>query len=55
MMTLEEIREALQHISPTEVQKATGLSRMTIYDVRDNPNANPKWITVKTLSEYLSR
>lgn len=55
MMTVEEIREALQTRSPTEVAKATGLSRMGIYDIKDNPNANPKWSTVKTLSEYLSK
>lgn len=53
MMTLEQIRAALQDRMPAKVARATGLHYNTIRDVRNNPGANPSHSTLRALSDYL--
>ena len=53
MLTLEQIRAALQDRMPSKVAKATGLHYNTIRDVRSNAGANPAYTTLKALSDYL--
>lgn len=54
LMTLDQIRDALQDRMPSKVADATGLHYNTIRDVRDNPQANPSYETVRKLSDYLT-
>lgn len=53
MLTLEKIREALQDRRAAKVADATGLHYNTIREVRDNPDSNPSYNTVRVLSDYL--
>jgi vacuolar-type H+-ATPase subunit D/Vma8 len=53
MMTLEEIRKALQDRRLDKVSTATGLHYNTVRDIRDNSEANPTYFTLKSLSDYL--
>ena len=55
MLTLEQIRNALQDRMPAKVAEATGLHYNTIREVRDNPEANPTYKVLKALSDYLKR
>lgn len=55
MLTLEQIRNALQDRMPAKVAEATGLHYNTIREVRDNPEANPTYKVLKALSDYLTR
>lgn len=53
MMLIEDIRKQLQDIRLSRAAQATGLHVNTIRDVRDNPQANPTYRVVKSLSDYL--
>jgi hypothetical protein len=53
MMTLQQIKSALQDRRTDKVAEATGLHYNTIRDVRDNPDANPTWRVLKALNDYL--
>jgi len=53
LLELQEIRERLQHVDLKELAQATGLSRMTLHGLANNPNANPTYRVVKLLSEAL--
>lgn len=53
MMTIDEIRQQLKDLRPKRVSEATGLHTNSIRDIRDNPEANPTYRTLKALSEYL--
>jgi predicted transcriptional regulator len=53
MLTLEQIRQALQDRRPGMVAEATGLHINTILSVRDDDKADPKYSTMKALSDYL--
>lgn len=53
MMTIDEIRRQLQDLRPSRVSEATGLHTNSIRDIRDNPEANPTYRTMKALSDYL--
>jgi hypothetical protein len=53
MMQLETIRKQLQDLRPARVAEATGLHFNTIREIRDNPNANPTYRALKSLSDYL--
>lgn len=53
MMSLKAIRNALIDRRINLVSKATNLHYNTIREVRDNPEANPTYSTIKALSDYL--
>lgn len=55
MMTLKEIRDALQDRIPGKVADACGVHYNTVRRIRDDPNANPTHAVVVALSEYLER
>jgi len=52
-MTLDQIRQSLQDRRLTVVARHTRIAYNTIREIRDNPDANPKWNTICTLSDYL--
>lgn len=54
MMTLEQIREALSDRRLSLVAELTGIHYNTIREIRDNPDANPTYRVVVTLSDYLT-
>ena len=54
MMTLEQIKNALRDRRPSIVAEATGLHFNTVRDVRDNPDVNPTYRVLKSLSDYLT-
>lgn len=50
MTTLDDLRQQLARENITEVSKATGLTRATIYNlIRGN---DPRWSTVRALMAY---
>lgn len=53
MMTLQDIRNALQDRRLLMVAEATGLHYNTIKQVRDNVHSNPTHKVLIALSEYL--
>ena len=55
MMTLNDIRLALQDRRIGLVAKATGLHVNTIRDLRDSENANPSYRVLVALSDYLEK
>ena len=55
MMTLNDIRLALQDRRIGLVAQATGLHVNTIRDLRDNENANPSYRVLVALSDYLEK
>lgn len=55
MLTLDQIRKALQDRRLAKVAESTGLHYNTIRAVRDNPDANPTYKVLKALSDYLTR
>ena len=52
-MNLELIRLRLQDRRIDKVCKATGLSRVTVSDIRDGKQANPTLETMNKLIKYL--
>jgi hypothetical protein len=54
MMTLEQIKMALIDLRPSIVAEETGLHFNTVRDVRDNPDVNPTYRVLKSLSDYLT-
>ena len=55
MMTLNDIRIALQDRRIGLVAQATGLHVNTIRDLRDGENANPSYRVLAALSDYLEK
>lgn len=53
MLTLEQIRERLQHSNLKAVAEASGLHYNTVYKLMTT-TATPSYATVKALSDYLS-
>lgn len=54
MMTLNEVRAALQDRRLEKVARATGLHYNTVKAIRDGKSSAPTWQTVKALSDYLT-
>lgn len=54
MMNLEQIRAALQDRHPMEVAERAGVHHNTVRMIRDNPNANPKWRVLESISKVLT-
>ena len=55
MMTLKNIRLALQDRRIGLVAQATGLHVNTIRELRDSENANPSYRVLLALSDYLEK
>lgn len=53
MMTLDEIRKALQDRRLSMVADSTGLSYQTVYNIRRGTNGDVAYSTAKALSDYL--
>lgn len=54
MLTIEEIRERLQDRRINYVVRATGLSRITVHNIRTGRQTRPRYETLLALSQYLS-
>ena len=52
LLSLGKIQDALKNKRPVQVCNATGLSRHTVYRVRDGAIDNVNYETVKVLSDY---
>jgi hypothetical protein len=52
LLSLSKIQDGLKNRSPAQVCNATGLSRHTVYRVRDGAIDNVNYETVKVLSDY---
>ncbi len=52
LLSLGKIQDGLKNKSPAQVCSATGLSRHTVYRVRDGSIGNVNYETVKVLSDY---
>lgn len=53
MLTLDQIKQRLKDLRPSRVADATGLHFNTVRDIRDNPDANPTYKVMQSLSDYL--
>ena len=53
MLTLNEIKSALHDRRPAMVAKSTGVSCVTIANIRDGINTNPTLSVMQRLSDYL--
>ena len=54
MLTLDQIRTALDDRNVEKVSQRTGIHRNTIAAIRNGANANPTYTTMKALSDYLT-
>jgi hypothetical protein len=54
MMTIDQIRQALQDRKLAVVSDATGLHYNTIYKIKSGTNTNPSYETMRVLSAYLA-
>ena len=55
MMTLEQVRHALQDRTLTKVAAATGLAYNTVLRVANGTDKSVSYDVVKRLSDYLAR
>ena len=55
MMTLDEIRKALNDRNLTKVGEALGISKQYLYRLRKGLIANPGYEKVRVLTEYLRK
>jgi hypothetical protein len=53
MIALEKVKAALKDLRLERVAESTGLHYNTLRDIRDNPNANPRWSTMVALDRYM--
>jgi transcriptional regulator with XRE-family HTH domain len=51
-MDLERIKSLLQDRRLSIIAKATGLSTLTVANIRDGETKNPSYETIKKLNEY---
>lgn len=54
MLTIDQIKRMLADRRLDVVSEATGLHRNTLAAIRDGRHENPKYETMRKLSEYLS-
>ncbi len=52
MLTLKDVQVLLKDERPADVCSKTGLSRHTVYRIRDGVFDDVKYTTVKALSDY---
>lgn len=55
MLTLQQIKGALDDRMLSKVAAATGLHYNTLRELRNNPDANPTYKVMLAISEYLER
>jgi len=55
MLTLRQIKDALDDRMLTKVADATGLHYNTLRELRNNPDANPTYKVMLAVSDYLER
>jgi len=55
VLTLEQVRAGLIDRKAKIVAEETGLNYMTVWRIANGREINPKFSTVKVLSDYLSR
>ena len=55
ILKIEEIVTALRDRMPGKVAEETGLNKETIRKIRDGEILDPRYSTIKVLSQYLSR
>ena len=55
MLTIEQIRTALQDRRIDVVADSAGVSYSTVRDIRSGTNTNPTYETTSKLSDYLER
>jgi transcriptional regulator with XRE-family HTH domain len=53
MLTLEEIKTALQDRNLRAVSENTGVYYQTLVEIANGKNTNPSYKTLKALSDYL--
>lgn len=53
MVNLEEIKRLLADRNAAAVAEATGLSALTIREIRNGAQSNPSWHTLWVLNNYL--
>lgn len=53
LLELKEIRKRLKKQDLKQIAQDTGISRMTLHGIVNNPNANPTYRVVVLLSEAL--
>lgn len=54
MLTLDQLRTALDDRNLEKVAARTGIHRNTIGAIRNGTNNNPSYATMKILSDYLT-
>tara|TARA_R110000822_G_scaffold3973_13_gene17102 strand:- start:2245 stop:2427 length:183 start_codon:yes stop_codon:yes gene_type:complete len=54
MLTLDQLRTALDDRNLEKVSARTGIHRNTLAAIRNGTNANPTYATMKALSDYLT-
>jgi transcriptional regulator with XRE-family HTH domain len=54
MMTLDEIRSSLRDRKVRAVADAIGVHNQTVYSILNDRTHNPKYDTLRKLSDYLS-
>ena len=55
MLTVDQIRTALQDRRLAVVAEATGITRVSLNNIRNGTTKNPSYNTVVALSEYLTK
>ena len=55
MLTVAQIKEALKDRRLAIVAEATGLTRVSLNNIRNGTTKNPSYNTVVALSEYLTK
>jgi len=55
MLTLRQIKDALDDRMLTKVADATGVHYNTLRELRNNPDANPTYKVMMAVSDYLER
>jgi transcriptional regulator with XRE-family HTH domain len=53
MLNLHQIQQAIQDRRLGIVAEATGISRATLWAIREGKNTNPSHTTLKAISDYL--
>ena len=53
MLTIEQVRIYLRDCSPSKVSERSGVEPLTITRIRDGVTPNPKYETLKALSDYI--
>lgn len=53
-MTLDDVRAALSKLNLAQVSRDTGIHHNTLVRIKNNENANPSYVVVSILMDYIS-